>query len=236
MGHPLFFISDIHLDKKEPERIQHFIEFLDFTEQQNAVVYILGDLFNFWVGDAQAQWNIYQPLLHAMKQRSRQKKLFFLPGNRDFLFASYWQRNKGKVLQEKTILSLQGQRLLLSHGDILCTKDIAYQKIRSILRKKIIYLLSRFLPGFVCLRMGQNLRKASKSSIKKKDYSFLKPDIAFAEKLLEENRCDILLCGHFHSNCIHPFGSKKLRILPECTGNILHYLAWQKEEWTENTF
>ena len=234
MCHPLFFLSDLHLDKKETDRIEHFIEFLHFCQKQKATLSILGDLFNFWVGDAQAQWSVYQPLLRIMKQMAKESKLYFLAGNRDFLFSSYWKRQTGYVLEEKTVLALSSQRLLLSHGDILCTKDILYQKIRSILRTKVIYQLSRLLPGFVCLRMGQNLRKASKASIKKKDYSLLKPDLVFAEKLLDETHCDTLLCGHFHLPGNLPLSSaKKLYILPECTDNLFRYLVWEREEFLE---
>lgn len=237
MNYPVFFISDIHLDKREPGRIEGFLKFLHFSQEQNASVYILGDLFNFWVGNAQAQWKMYQPLLKKMKAMSKEKKLFFLPGNRDFLFAPYWTKLKCAVLEEKDVLEFTPHRILLSHGDILCTKDAAYQKIRSLLRSKTIYHLSRFLPGFLCLRMGQNLRKASKASIQKKDHSYLSPDLGFAHFLLREKNCNIMLCGHFHSHKILPLASHtKLYILPECKGNVFSFLAWDKQEFQECSF
>lgn len=234
----IFFLSDIHLDKNEEDRIIHFIEFLKFCERQKAIVYILGDLFNFWVGDAQSKWYAYQDMLSIMKQKSKEKKLFFLAGNRDFLFSSYFKKHRGEVLQEKTVITLGEDRILLSHGDILCSKDILYQKIRTILRQNYIYQLSRLLPGFICLSMGKKLRKASKASTQKKDYSLLKPDIDFAKKLLAENNCNILLCGHFHSSGIFLLSSsEKLYLLPECIDKVFSYLVWEKgkfyqKEWT----
>ena len=93
------FVADTHIDIHDHCRIGQFIRFLEFLEQQNITIYILGDLFNFWAGQAQSRLSAVQPLLQAMARLSN--RLYFLGGNRDFLFARYWKKRGYQVIADR---------------------------------------------------------------------------------------------------------------------------------------
>lgn len=236
MPDPIIFLSDTHLDVQETKRLAAFISFLRECEDRKAYLYILGDLFNFWAGDAQGRLRAYRALFAEMKRRK--EKIFFLPGNRDFLFPPYWKRQGGQVLPDGSILPLGELRLLLYHGDILNTKDVVYLQIRRYLQSRLIYQLSRLLPTSGCLAIGRKLRKTSQACVQKKSISLLSPDLAFAYQLLEENHCNFLLCGHFHSwgGVTLPSEASPLCILPESIGTIFRYLVWEDNSfrWEES--
>ena len=230
MTRKIFFIADLHLDVSEEQRIEMFGHFLNFVLQQQAELYILGDLFNFWAGDAQAHLALFPLLLAKLKAFSETGNLYFLNGNRDFLFSPYWKRQGGNAIVDGTVLDLAENRILLYHGDALCTADIAYQRIRPWLQGKIIYLLSRLLPASLCLKIGRRLRRASKNAIQRKPSYSLRIDLEYVRQLLKQSSCTTMICGHaHHQNQIalpHSDQHHQLFILPECVENSFTYLVY----------
>lgn len=129
------FVSDVHLDASAPEAVGQFLEFLQTHATQVQALYILGDLFETWVGDddSDAAKARVREGLRALTARG--VGCFLLHGNRDFLLGREFCRSTGsRLLADPVIADLDGERVLLTHGDALCTDDHSYQELRSIVR------------------------------------------------------------------------------------------------------
>lgn len=129
------FISDLHLDDRRPKATQAFLTFLEREALQADALYILGDLFEFWLGDdaATPTGQAVAPALRAVADQG--VPIAFMHGNRDFLLGERYAQAAGmRLLEEETVVDLYGAPTLLLHGDTLCTDDVAYQKTRLMLR------------------------------------------------------------------------------------------------------
>jgi len=133
-GHTLF-ISDLHLDDCRPAATAALLAFLSGPARQADALYILGDLFEFWLGD-DAPTQVGEQVAEALYALSvRGVPCRFIHGNRDFLIGPDYAGESGlDLLAEETVIDLYGRRTLLTHGDQYCTDDHAYQKVRRMLR------------------------------------------------------------------------------------------------------
>ncbi len=126
------FISDLHLDPERPEITRLFGEFIDHEARQAEALYILGDLFEAWVGDDDpSETGVFVAAkLRALSDSG--VRVFFQHGNRDFLVGREFARRAGlRLLPEHAVIVLNGEPVLLMHGDTLCTGDTAYQAFRA---------------------------------------------------------------------------------------------------------
>lgn len=129
------FISDLHLDQTRPNIIEIFRRFI-VEEAVNAdALYILGDLFEAWIGD-DAEDETGKQFIEAMRpMRDARKPCFYIHGNRDFLLGERFAKESGMtLLPDPSVIDLYGTPTLLMHGDTLCTDDIAYQAFRKLCR------------------------------------------------------------------------------------------------------
>lgn len=127
------FISDLHLSEKTPLTFDAWSAYLRAT-QADAVV-MLGDLFEVWIGDDTRGQAFEARCVDVMAQAARQRPLYFMAGNRDFLIGPEMLREAGlQQLADPTLLIAMGQRILLTHGDSLCLDDVAYQRFRQMVR------------------------------------------------------------------------------------------------------
>ncbi len=126
------FISDLHLCDSRPEITQQFIVFLQTTAKQAQNLFILGDLFEYWAGDDDIDDSHIAAIISALKALSTSGTcIYFMHGNRDFLISDKFAIATGiTLLTDPSLLNLYGKRILLSHGDELCTDDVAYQAFR----------------------------------------------------------------------------------------------------------
>ncbi len=133
---PVLFISDLHLAPERPLPVSLFHRFMEEIAPQAAALYILGDFFEVWVGDDDLGASFNDDIVRALRKLSnRGVAVFFLPGNRDFLVGADFARAAGlERLPDPTRIDLFGTPTLLSHGDIFCTDDTAYQAFRSHVR------------------------------------------------------------------------------------------------------
>lgn len=125
------FVSDLHLDDSRPQATRAFLAFLAREARHAAALYILGDLFEAWVGDDDTS----EPgasVAGALAELSASGvPVYFMRGNRDFLLGEDYARRCGmRVLADPCVIDLQGEPVLLMHGDLLCTDDVAYQAFR----------------------------------------------------------------------------------------------------------
>jgi len=125
------FIADLHLDPLRPEIQERFNDFLQGEARQARALYILGDLFEVWVGD-DSPLPEYLPGMRALRELSDTGvPVYFIHGNRDFLIGRRFARECGvNLLPDPSVINLYGQPVALLHGDTLCTDDHEYQRFR----------------------------------------------------------------------------------------------------------
>ena len=135
----VLFVSDLHLDAETPAAAEAFVTLLQETgaaaTHTPQVLYILGDLFETWIGDDDP--DPFRDGICAALQRTHRQgvHLYIMAGNRDFLYGDrFTARTGATVLPDPTVATLFGERVLLTHGDVLCTDDTAYQELRSTVR------------------------------------------------------------------------------------------------------
>ena len=205
------FISDLHLDSTRPAITELFLTFLREQARTADALYILGDLFEAWIGD-----DTPSPVADAVAAALRALadsgvRVYFMPGNRDFLVgADYASRAGFRILPDPTVIDLYGRPVLLLHGDLLCTDDTAYQAFRTQTRDPAF--ISQFLSQPLAARIAfaQQARAASQarqSELKQaSDTQFESiTDVAPAEVESWFTRYGIerMIHGHTHRPAIH---------------------------------
>lgn len=225
------FIADLHIDIGEEKRLQILS---DFLASEDAIIYLMGDLFNFWVGNAQGNLGYVRKFLRTIHQLVHEKKIYFLGGNRDFLFVPFFKKRlKGKVIHDGYSLQLGKNKILLYHGDGLCTGDEDYLRYKKVLQSKPIYYISRLIPSGICAKIGQKFRQKSKAAIKHKAMKTMQLDEKYIFSLLDKEQANILICGHTHKPEIKMLQQeKRIYVLPECKRYCISYLQWANNELT----
>jgi UDP-2,3-diacylglucosamine hydrolase len=159
---PTLLLSDLHLSPARPRAVAAFEAFVRGPARSAAAVYVLGDLFDWWIGDDQLRGTFARNVAASLRSiRDAGIPVYVARGNRDFLLGERFAAASGAaLLGEETVLDLGGVRTLLTHGDELCTDDIAYQRYRArtrspawqaaILRKP--YWVRRAIAGYLRLR------------------------------------------------------------------------------------
>jgi UDP-2,3-diacylglucosamine hydrolase len=207
VGGPTLFISDLHLDAERPDITAQFVDFLDHEARHAAGLYILGDLFEAWIGDDDPDPD-KQRVIAALKSLTRSGvPVYLIHGNRDFLIGRRFARETGvKLLPDGTMIELYGKRVLLMHGDTLCIDDPDYQRLRRIVRNPLVQFVLR------CLSLGQRqklaakMRAGSKKHIESMDRT--RPQImdvnqGAVARTFEQSHADVIVHGHTHRPAIH---------------------------------
>jgi len=197
------FISDLHLDKTRPEVNKYFISYLDNINKDVTDLYILGDLFEYWVGDDDPMDGLNE-IRVSISQLGGKINIWYMHGNRDFLISKKICSNLNmRLLEDPTVIIKNGQRLLLLHGDTLCTDDEEYQKFRSLVRSDEWQkqMLSKSLKER--LSLAENLRKKSINANAYKNESIMDANINEVNTLIESYKPNIIVHGHTHRPNIH---------------------------------
>ena len=207
------FIGDLHLSADRLDITQAFTHFLD-TQLDNAdALYILGDLFEVWVGDDIALPFALE-LAKKLKQVSQKLPVYFIHGNRDFMLGKQFAHAAGmQILPEVTCLNLYGVETVILHGDSLCTLDKAYQRFRT-LRS---FALARWLYGCLSRKTRQGIankiRNKSKSSNQQKSYTIMDVEPNAVEALFAQTHTQQMIHGHTHRPAIHQLDNGCRRIV-----------------------
>jgi len=195
------FISDLHLCDARPTISQAFIAFLQNTAIKAEALYILGDLFEYWPGDDAIETGLHRTTIDALKKLSVQGvDTFLMHGNRDFLLSDGFAKAANiTLLADPTLLHLYGKPVLLSHGDELCTDDVAYQQFRQQVRS--ITWKNQFLSQPLNSRIAyiENLRIKSAQEKSQKSMSIMDVNADAVAALLRANAYPpLFIHGHTH--------------------------------------
>ena len=207
------FLSDLHLQASEPDTLAAWHHYLQTTPAD--ALFILGDLFEVWVGDdALDDPGSFESQACALLQAaSRQRALFFLHGNRDFLIGPGFARHTGAtLLHDPTVLVWQGQRLLLSHGDALCLDDVDYQRFR--VQARSVQWQEHFLAQPLAQRRAQARGIRAESEARKQSGAvYADVDGPAAIAWLQAAHATTLVHGHTHHPAEHPLAPDVRRVV-----------------------
>ena len=207
------FLSDLHLQASEPDTLAAWHHYLQTTPAD--ALFILGDLFEVWVGDdALDDPGSFESQACALLQAAiRQRALFFLHGNRDFLIGPGFARHTGAtLLHDPTVLVWQGQRLLLSHGDALCLDDVDYQRFR--VQARSVQWQEHFLAQPLAQRRAQARGIRAESEARKQSGAvYADVDGPAAIAWLQAARATTLVHGHTHRPAEHPLAPDVRRVV-----------------------
>jgi len=201
------FISDLHLSAQRPATIALFLEFLRKQAAQAEALYILGDLFEYWIGDDSAAQTDNQPIVQGLRTLTASGvPVSVMHGNRDFLIGSEFERLSGcHLLTEPATLTLYGETLLLMHGDTLCTDDVDYQKFRRMVRDPAWQ--QQFLAKSPAEReqMARNAREMSRTAMTDKPPEIMDVNQGAVEAAIKHHGIYHLIHGHTHRPAQHTF-------------------------------
>jgi UDP-2,3-diacylglucosamine hydrolase len=202
----VLFISDLHLDAGHPETIRQFTAFLAHEARGASELYILGDLFEAWIGDDDDDPRL-APVLDALRALTAGGvPCAVMHGNRDFLIGERFCAATGcRLLGDYERIEIDGEPLLLTHGDLLCTDDTRYQALRGQLRDPAWQ--REFLGKSLAERrqIANDLRQMSAAEIAAKAEDIMDVNQATVERTMREFDVRRLLHGHTHRPGIHHF-------------------------------
>lgn len=201
------FISDLHLDGAQPEITDQFLTFLQTEARHARALYILGDLFEAWIGDDDPDADKRRALDALRSTTAAGVACYLIHGNRDFLIGRRFCDYTGvQLLDDGTIVDLYGRRVLLMHGDSLCTDDHSYQRLRRIVRNPLVQFTMRSLSLKQRQKLAARMRAGSKAHIQSMDKAAPQiMDVNANEVLATFARygVDCLIHGHTHRPAIH---------------------------------
>ena len=199
------FISDLHLAPERPATIRLFLDFLAGRARQAERLFILGDLFDAWIGDDD-DTPPYPEIRAGLRDLTAHgTACALMHGNRDFLIGRPFCRDTGcTLLRDPTRISLDGEQVLLMHGDLLCTDDVAYQRFRRRVRNPLVRRLFLWKGLEARRRLAAEYRRKSGAATAEKPPEIMDVNQETVVRYLERFRATRLVHGHTHRPGEHP--------------------------------
>lgn len=195
------FLADAHLVSPDDANYRLLLRFLREQEGCLDVLYIMGDLFDFWVGFPSHPFKQYDPVLDALDRLVASGcRLVYYEGNHDFhLGAIFSQRLKAEIHTGPAIERVQGKRLFICHGDQVNREDRSYRLLRFLLRSRLAAASVSMFPPAWASAIRERLQKRSRAgyTVKTARWDYRRIILAFAESIRQQG-CDGLITGHFH--------------------------------------
>lgn len=197
------FISDLHLDPARPHITAACFEFLKSNAHGTDAIYILGDLFELWIGDDDDD-PFAAACVAALRAATRHTPIFLLHGNRDFLLSTEFAERTGvRLLPDPTVINLYGKATVLTHGDALCTADRAYQALRAMVRSPLWQRDQLAKPIDARRAFGAALRAQSQAANANKAEYIMDVDEHAVRAILLSHNVRRIIHGHTHRPGVH---------------------------------
>ncbi|WP_426360160.1 UDP-2,3-diacylglucosamine diphosphatase [Pseudocolwellia sp. HL-MZ19] len=231
-----YFIADLHLAENRPDITACFLAFMKNDAIKAEKLYILGDLFEVWFGD-DYKTELTEAVINAVKTlNSSGTKVYFIHGNRDFLLGDHYAKQADMILlPEKQLIELYDEKVLLMHGDTLCTRDVDYQKFRKKSRSWWWQSFMTNLPLWLRKRIADNYREKSKQAQQNKSHDIMDVTESEVIKDLEEYNCQLMIHGHTHRPNVHNLTANNNDAQRIVLGDWYEQGAWLKVTPTEKT-
>ena len=199
------FISDLHLSAERPASISLFTDFMEKSGRLLESIYILGDLFDYWIGDDACAALGFSQVEAALKQTTANgTPVYFIAGNRDFLVGSDFAARTGiEILQDMTVLEIEGQRIMIAHGDQFCIDDAEYQQARAQFLDPKWQRTQLALPIEQRIAIAKQLREQSEHSKDGKAEEIMDVNKDEIKRILQEYQLDMIIHGHTHRPYVH---------------------------------
>ncbi len=197
-------ISDLHLEEQRPDITRAFLHFLAGRARTAGALYILGDFFEAWIGD-DAMSPFQRSIAQALRDLSdRGTRIYLMHGNRDFMLGQGFCHQAGcTLLRDPCLVELNGEKVLLMHGDSLCTQDAAYMRLRRILRNPLTLWVLRHLPLTTRHKLARKLRKESRVQTQMKAIEITDVSPEEVPCVMAAHGVHTLIHGHTHRPATH---------------------------------
>ena len=199
-----YFIADLHLSENRPHLLALFRQFMQEQAPEAEKLYILGDLFDFWIGDDE-QSDLIREVQQLIRHLTEQGvPCYFQHGNRDFLISKKFANACGlTLLPTYQVIDLYGTPTLLCHGDTLCVDDVKYQQYRKKVHQKWRQWLFLHLPLKVRLKIAEKIRAKSRQDKQLKSTEIMDVNADFVQKIFEQFHVTQMIHGHTHRQKHH---------------------------------
>ncbi|MRI34811.1 UDP-2,3-diacylglucosamine diphosphatase [Endozoicomonas sp. OPT23] len=220
------FISDLHLTPERPDIFRAFVSYMEHQALKVNDLYILGDFFEYWLGD-DAMEAFHHNVASLLKQYTDSgRNIYLMPGNRDFAIGKQFLKQTGAIwLKDPCTIKLNGEKVLLMHGDLLCTEDKQYLKYRKIIRSPLVMFLLRMTPLSYRKNLGRKIRENSRKAKTGKSLEIMDVTSESVSDFMIRYGVKTLVHGHTHRPNIHDVD------LPDDKGQRIVLGDWDKLGW-----
>jgi UDP-2,3-diacylglucosamine hydrolase len=226
------FIADAHLRHPDDHGYCMLLQFLNTIGRGANTLYIMGDLFEFWIGYRENPFNHYQPILDALKSLvAGGTRLVYFEGNHDFHLGPFFESDlKAEIHRGPAILDMEGRRVCCCHGDEINRRDYSYRLLRAIFHSEGTRLMSRIFPPAVAIAIAEHLGNASKKRhpVRRQKGDYLKLFQEYARQRFADG-CDLVVSGHFHT----PYEATESGKTMVCLGDWITQFTYG--EWENGT-
>jgi UDP-2,3-diacylglucosamine hydrolase len=208
------FVSDLHLEAERPDIGNQFVQFLKTDAMEADDLYILGDLFEAWVGDDDPNAHYAKIKMAIRKVVDKGIPVYFMHGNRDFMVGRQFANDTGvEILKDPYPISMYGQKALLSHGDAMCLDDVQYQRVRAMVRNPDWQASMLAKPLKERLRIAEDARRQSLERTQNLSMNIMDVNPDEVTRVIKEYGVDVLVHGHTHRPDVHTvnLGNRKAK-------------------------
>ena len=229
------FISDLHLTPSRTDITECFTRFMREEAANADALYVLGDLFEFWIGD-----DDNSPFSQLIKAEFRQLtdkgvRCYFIHGNRDFLVGKRFSKETGvKLLDEVAVIDLYGTQAVILHGDTLCTDDHQYQAYRKKVHQPWLQWIFNHLPLFIKKKIVSKVQQDIGDEKKEKSLEIMDVNQSEVEDVLRATDTRIMIHGHTHKPNVHHIPAEEGNMIRIVLGDWYEQgsvLVWKKSDF-----
>ncbi|WP_329604145.1 UDP-2,3-diacylglucosamine diphosphatase [Undibacterium rugosum] len=211
------FVSDVHLTPALPQTTTRLLQLFAHRARFAKQVYLLGDMFEYWVGDDDLNDPYHLAVADAIKALTAGgTQVFWMAGNRDFLLGEAFASYTGiQLLSDPCEVHIAGQHMILTHGDALCTDDLAYMQFRNMVRQPAWQAQFLNQPLAQRKQIVQGMRAQSRMQQAEKALEIMDVNSAAVDALFAQFKAPTLIHGHTHRPALHNDGARQRIVLPD---------------------
>jgi UDP-2,3-diacylglucosamine hydrolase len=228
------FLADAHLRKPEDFNYRTLLKFLSGLKANTEELFILGDLFEFWIGYRSIPFSHYIPVLELLQELSDSgTAIIYFEGNHDFHMGPFFEETLGvRVYCDPKVLSIDGKMVYFCHGDEIISSDYGYRMLRFMLHNRLVKAIFPMIPYRLTSLIAECMSRQSKGNHEQRnrkwDYETILKDFAATRF---QCGCDIVVTGHFHTPCLDTTGTGKTEKVLLSLGDWINQFSYG--EWVD---